>query len=169
MAQPWLSNSLLLSEGPLPARDLFPDDAWTAKLAVAPVRGRARTSRAPAFRCLRSRGARRQGTVYGNRWEQQMTNAVALEVGPSGAYTPPFASGPPSNPRCFLAIRAGGVSLGRVVFELRADVAPLAAENFRALCAFRVYKGAILHRIFPDFVVQVRARIRLAPPRVFLR
>ena len=38
MAQPWLSNSLLLSEGPLPARDLFPDDAWTAKLAVAPVR-----------------------------------------------------------------------------------------------------------------------------------
>ena len=43
MAQPWLSNSLLLSEGPLPARDLFPDDAWTAKLAVAPVRAAARS------------------------------------------------------------------------------------------------------------------------------
>ena len=86
-----------------------------------------------------------------------MTNAAALQVGPAGDYTPPFAPGPPSNPRCFLGIRAGGVSLGRVVLELRGDVAPVAADNFRALCAFGVYKGAILLRIFPDFIVQARA------------
>ena len=86
-----------------------------------------------------------------------MTNAAALQIEPTPDYVPPFAPGPPSNPRCYLGIRAGGVSLGRVVLELRADVAPVAAENFRALCAFGVYKGAILHRIFPDFIVQARA------------
>ena len=94
--------------------------------------------------------------MYGNRWEQQITNSLALQIEPVGNYTPPFAPGPPSNPRVFMGIRAAGVSLGRVVLELRADVAPVAAENFRALCAFGVYKGAILHRIFPDFVVQAR-------------
>ena len=83
-----------------------------------------------------------------------MTNAATLEVGPAGDYAPPFAPGPESNPRCYLGIRAGGVSLGRVVFELRADCAPVAAENFRALCAFGVYKGSIIHRVFPDTLVQ---------------
>lgn len=53
MAQPWLSNSLLLSEGPLPARDLFPDDAWTAKLAVAPVRRHVAALRCACPRLLR--------------------------------------------------------------------------------------------------------------------
>jgi hypothetical protein len=37
MSSPWRS-SISESEGPLPARDLFPDIEWTAKLAVAPVR-----------------------------------------------------------------------------------------------------------------------------------
>jgi hypothetical protein len=94
--------------------------------------------------------------VYGNRWEQMRTNASAVRVAAPGSYAPPFPRGPASNPVCFLGVRAGGVSLGRVVLELRADAAPLAAENFRALCDFGVYKGAIFHRIFPEFVVQAR-------------
>jgi hypothetical protein len=103
-----------------------------------------------------------QGTVYGNRWEQMRTNASALRVAAPGSYEPPFPRGPASNPVCYLGVRAGGVSLGRVVLELRADAAPLAAENFRALCDFGVYKGAIFHRIFPEFVVQARSVARAA-------
>ena len=103
--------------------------------------------------------------MYGNRWEQMRTNAAALTVGPRGDYAPPFPLGPASNPRVYLGIRAGGVELGRVVVELRADAAPLAAENFRALCEFGVYKGAIFHRIFPEFIVQVRAARRAGGSR----
>lgn len=98
--------------------------------------------------------------MYGNRWEQMRTNASALRVGDAAGYAPPFPLGPPSNPRCYIGVRAGGVSLGRVVLELRAECAPLAAENFRALCEFGVYKGAIFHRIFPEFIVQARAAWR---------
>ena len=37
-------------------------------------------------------------------------------------------------PKCFLDITADGEKLGRIVIELRADVVPKTAENFRALC-----------------------------------
>ena len=37
-------------------------------------------------------------------------------------------------PRCFFDVEIGGVSAGRIVFELFNDVAPITAENFRALC-----------------------------------
>ena len=38
------------------------------------------------------------------------------------------------NPRCFMDISIGDKPAGRVVIELRADVVPKTAENFRALC-----------------------------------
>src|SRR4029077_14812152 len=37
-------------------------------------------------------------------------------------------------PRCFFDITADGKKLGRIVIELRSDVVPKTAENFRALC-----------------------------------
>jgi cyclophilin family peptidyl-prolyl cis-trans isomerase len=171
----------------LPARRLarspenvhrFPDDAWTAKLAIAP------------------------GTVYGNSWEQRCgsaagppprlsahssssrsaQNAEELRVVPVD-YTPPYPL-QPGSPRAWLSFRSAGVSLGRVEVELRPDVAPLASANFAQLCEFGVYKvraergaaccaaaavhlrrrrltscpartqGCIFHRIFPEFIVQ---------------
>ena len=39
------------------------------------------------------------------------------------------------NPRCFMDISIGDKPAGRVVIELRADVVPKTAENFRALCS----------------------------------
>lgn len=41
-------------------------------------------------------------------------------------------------PRVFFDILADGAALGRVVFELRSDIVPKTAENFRALvwCSF---------------------------------
>ncbi|KAI7833766.1 hypothetical protein BX661DRAFT_217101 [Kickxella alabastrina] len=39
-----------------------------------------------------------------------------------------------SNPKVFFDVEANGASVGRIVMELRKDVAPKTAENFRALC-----------------------------------
>ena len=37
-------------------------------------------------------------------------------------------------PRVFFDVSANGRTLGRIVMELRSDVVPKTAENFRALC-----------------------------------
>ena len=39
-----------------------------------------------------------------------------------------------SNPKCYFDMSIGGKPAGRIVMELRADVVPKTAENFRALC-----------------------------------
>ena len=69
-----------------------------------------------------------------------------------------------TNPRVFFDITIGGKPVGRVVMELRADVAPKTAENFRALCTGEKgvgisgkplhYKGSTFHRIIPEFMCQ---------------
>ncbi|CAD7925629.1 unnamed protein product [Amoebophrya sp. A120] len=69
-------------------------------------------------------------------------------------------------PQVYLDITVNGDKLGRVTFELFADVTPRTAENFRQLClgvTGRVtkkksrplgYKGTKFHRMIPDFCLQ---------------
>lgn len=58
----------------------------------------------------------------------------------------------------------GGTAAGRITMELRADVAPKTAENFRSLCTGEKgmgksgkllhFKGSAFHRVIPDFMCQ---------------
>jgi peptidylprolyl isomerase len=67
-------------------------------------------------------------------------------------------------PRVFFDIEVHGEPAGRVVMELRADVVPKTAENFRCMCTGERgkgrsgkalhFKGTAFHRIIPEFMCQ---------------
>jgi len=70
----------------------------------------------------------------------------------------------PSNPIVFFDMEIGGQPAGRIEMELRKDVVPRTAENFRALCTGEkgkgasgkalTFKGSKFHRVIPGFMCQ---------------
>ena len=62
-----------------------------------------------------------------------------------------------TNPQVYLDIKAGKKLIGRLVIQLRADIVPKTAENFRCLCTHEKgygYQGSTFHRIIPGFMCQ---------------
>ncbi len=61
------------------------------------------------------------------------------------------------NPQVFLDIEINDEPAGRIVIELRMDVAPKTAENFRQLATGEAgfgYEGSRFHRVIADFMIQ---------------
>ena len=82
---------------------------------------------------------------------------VGMLTGLASLTSPLAAQEKPMLPRCFFDISVDGTKLGRVVVELRTDVVPKTAENFRALCTGEKgfgFKGSSFHRVIPQFMCQ---------------
>lgn len=67
---------------------------------------------------------------------------------------------PPSDdlPKCYFDMTIGGKPAGRIIVQIRSDIVPKTAENFRQLCTGEPgfgFKGSTFHRIIPNFMCQV--------------
>ena len=69
-------------------------------------------------------------------------------------------------PKVYFDVQLGrgrdATKLGRIVMELRSDVTPKTAENFKQLCMSpegEGYRGSRFHRVIPSFMCQGGASV----------
>lgn len=81
-----------------------------------------------------------------------------MGCGSSSEAPPPAANFNGTLTRVYFDITIGGNPAGRIIMELRPDIVPKTAENFRQLCTGEAgygFKGSSFHRVIPGFMCQV--------------
>merc|ERR1711997_1140547 len=70
----------------------------------------------------------------------------------------------PALPQVYFILKQGNSLIGTIVMELRSDIVPKTAENFRILCRgdhSYGYKFTSFHRVVPGFIIQGGDVLRL--------
>ena len=76
-------------------------------------------------------------------------------------YSPPLGPPNPQNPLVYFDLKLGrygeGTPIGKIIIELKEDVCPRTAANFKELCERpegEGYRGSRFHRVIPNFMCQ---------------
>lgn len=92
-------------------------------------------------------------------WTHLCTSVIVADKEAEASYVCPLGTCNPANPRAFLDVAIGGVGVGRVEFEIKAEVVPRTAKNFLALCSGEgtggsTYRGSTFHHVIRGFMCQ---------------
>merc|ERR1712223_934818 len=93
------------------------------------------------------------GLAFRSQWQEEPNSSTYKKIS-RNIFT---ISQKMACPRVFFDVTAGGSPVGRIIMELRTDVVPKTAENFRSLCTGEKgygYKGSTFHRVIPNFMCQ---------------
>ena len=89
------------------------------------------------------------------QWVTYIASAVVFGLGTLGGLA--VADAQEKNPQVYFDIAIDDQPAGRIVLELRHDIVPKTAENFRQLATGEPgfgYAGSRFHRVIPDFMIQ---------------
>ncbi|KAF6036866.1 PPIE [Bugula neritina] len=112
------------------SRPVWAEDSWLQKHAGATL-------------IEEQEKAETEGSEKASNQTQETTQSVTQAAG--------------VNSKVFMDIQIGNRQAGKIIMELRNDVVPRTAENFRCLCTHEKdfgFKGSSFHRIIPQFMCQ---------------
>jgi cyclophilin family peptidyl-prolyl cis-trans isomerase len=95
--------------------------------------------------------------LSGNGGGGASTASIGPTAVPGASYQPPAATplaSPPAEPAGDGTTATIETDMGKIVFELYNESAPVASENFINMANANFYNGTTFHRIVPDFVIQ---------------